>query len=153
LRWRYPVKRRPPDLRRGSAMRVSSPARLLPVRLIRLRPVSYKLRASVASSPYPTSQPLSARLWLTGITPSLFPLCFNSAAKNISVASLLRVSTCPIVSCSCLLLAPYCSQCQPIELKPRAFTGTCACSEKHRRDPLAVDPLLGPCSAQTNMCP
>jgi len=66
LRWRYPVKRRPPDLRRGSAVRVSSPARLQPVKLIRLRPVDYKLRASVASSPYPMSQPLSARLKITG---------------------------------------------------------------------------------------
>jgi hypothetical protein len=47
---------------------VSSPARLQPVKLIRLRPVGYKLRASVASSPYPTSQPLSAQLKLTGIT-------------------------------------------------------------------------------------
>jgi hypothetical protein len=27
LRWRYPVKRQPPDFRRGSTARVSSPAR------------------------------------------------------------------------------------------------------------------------------
>jgi hypothetical protein len=65
LRWRNPVKRRPPDLCRGSAVRVSSPARLPPVKLIRFRPVDYKLRASVASSLYPTSQQLSARLKIT----------------------------------------------------------------------------------------
>jgi hypothetical protein len=65
LRWRNPVKRRPPDLCRGSAVRVSSPARLQPVKLIRFRPVDYKLRASVASSLYPTSQQLSARLKIT----------------------------------------------------------------------------------------
>ena len=39
-------------------------------------------------------------------------------------------------------LAPYCSQYQPIELKPKPFTGTCGCSVKRRRNPPHCRPAL-----------
>jgi hypothetical protein len=50
LRWRYPVKRRPPDIRRGSAARVCSPAQSQLGDLIHLRLAGYKLSPGTASS-------------------------------------------------------------------------------------------------------
>jgi hypothetical protein len=64
-----------------------------------------------------------------------------------------RVSTYPIVSCFCLLLASYCPQYQLIELRPKPFTRTGACSVERRRNPLTVDPLFESCIAQTKACP
>jgi hypothetical protein len=45
-----------------------------------------------------------------------------------------------IVPCFCLLLASYCPQYQSIELRPKPFTRTYACSEEHRRRPPARRP-------------
>jgi hypothetical protein len=71
---------------------------------------------------------------------------------KLAVASAPWVSIYQITPCSSLIVASYCSQCQPIEIRLKPFTGTRACSVERRYATLTVDPLFGSYSAQTNVC-
>jgi hypothetical protein len=88
---------------------------------------------------------------LTQPTNSLLPV-LNSAVKNSTVVSALRVSNFPISPCSSLFVASYCSQYRPIEVWPKPFTGTRTCSVERRRDTLSVDPRFCSCPVQILVC-
>ncbi|PWZ13888.1 hypothetical protein Zm00014a_013533, partial [Zea mays] len=64
------------------------------------------------------------------------------AVKDLFVGNPSRVSTRPIVSCSSVSLASYCSRCRPIEFYQSPTTGTPRCSIERRR----IHPLCRPAS-------
>ena len=104
--------------------------------LIHLRPSAYKLSPSTASSPHHTHECLCNRLNSTGelrqTTNNLLAV-LSATVKDLFVGSPSRVSTRPIVSCSSVSLASYCSRCHPIEVYQSPTTGTPCYSEERRR--------------------
>ena len=111
--------------------------------LIHLQPSDYKWSPRTASSPHHTHKRYCNRLNPNGelrqTTNLLIPV-LSAAVKDLFVGSPSRVSTHPIVSCSNMSLASYCSRCRPIEFYQHSITGTPRSSVERRH----IHPLYRP---------